>query len=231
MKGRRPATELEDRHAERELVGRVRDPLLAARLLGRHVEGRANRHAHLRERRLPRRPRDAQIDELDDDPAPLARDEVEVRRLDVAVDDADVVERVEAERRLARDVERLPDPQGLPPLAPREVLPFEPLDDEAGAALGVDAVGDVADDVGIVDEREEPGLAAEALERGVVVVNGEQALDGDERAGLPVDGAVDVARRAAPDPRLEGEVRLDPEVVRHPEAEATPNPGAPGRPT
>ncbi|MFT3769709.1 MAG: hypothetical protein QM820_30090 [Minicystis sp.] len=219
--------QLEEHDAEGELIGARGDPLLAAHLLRRHVRGRADGHAHRGERRLAGGARDAEIDELGAETAGAVLEEVDVGRLDVAVDDADVVERGEAAGDLRGDVERLGDGEAPALLPAREVLAFEPLDDEARPPSPVDAVGDVADDVRIVDLREQPGLAAEPLERVDVVVDGEQPLDRDDLAGVPIEGAVHVARAPAAHPRFQGEARFDREVVRHPALHATPDPPRP----
>ena len=91
---------LEQRHAQREDVAR-RAERLAAGLLGRHVEAGAHDHASRRHRLadLVETPSDPEIGEL----RVTAVVEQHVGRLDVAMDDAGRVGRIECRRHLGPD--------------------------------------------------------------------------------------------------------------------------------
>ena len=89
--GTSPGEHLVEDAAERvdvdAVIGRV-----AARLLGRHVLGRAEDHAGAGEPRAALVERahlgDAEVEDLDEVGSPLALDQVDVLGLEVAVDDA-----------------------------------------------------------------------------------------------------------------------------------------------
>src|SRR5262249_2939703 len=106
----------------------------------------------------------------------------------------------------ARDVERLGDAGPPAGEVGGEVLAFEPLHDEEGAALGL-AVVDVPDDAGVLEAGEEARLVLEALAPvgGVRV----EDLEGDGGAGGLVDGAVDRPHAAGAGEALDGEAAGD----------------------
>jgi hypothetical protein len=154
---------------------------------GRHVRGRADAGAGLGEILERLVARDAEVHQLH---AALARQH-DVRRLDVAVDDAAVVDVVERARDLQRDdrgeIERQPARalEQVVQVDARHVLHH----DEQRAVLAVEVVD--ADDVLVLQRREALGLALEArrdvlLERGC----GLERLDRDGAPERVVDRAV-----------------------------------------
>ena len=133
---------------------------LAARLLRAEVVDRAHRRAGERQLRLVERARDPEVGDLD---PPVAADE-DVRRLDVAVDDAADVRGLEGLRRLGRDAGGLA--RGERPVAAqdrREVLPLDDLHDEIRPGLALAEV-EHGHDVRVVEGRGRAGLVAEAGE-------------------------------------------------------------------
>jgi hypothetical protein len=176
--------------------------VVAARLLRRHVERRAQDHAGLGQARrvglagvgLPQRLRDAEVDDLDE-VLVLAAEQEDVVGFDVAVDDALGVGGAERRGDLPGDV-------GDPGLGQRALaveqlgqrLTLEELHhDEGPAVVGLAEVGDV-DDVLVADRRRQPGLLLEARDHLLLArVLVEQDLDrdplADERVGRLVDRA------------------------------------------
>ncbi len=135
-----PAQDCVERRADAEDVGAAVDAFSEThRLLGRHERRRAERRAGTR-LVAPRLAytRDAEVEELHH---VLLRNE-DVRGLDVAVDDADLVERLQRVERLARDVERIGhghlSAHAFPHLLER--LAFEELHDEKRLFLIRDVV-------------------------------------------------------------------------------------------
>ncbi len=204
--------QLEQHHAQREQVARRgRDPI-AARLLRRQVGGRAQREPGGRERPLPARARDADVDELHAGARGRLHEE-EAGGLDVAVDDAGPVQRRKAERRLADDLHHAAR-AGAPGLLPAsQVLAVEPLEDQVGAIARVAPVGYVPDHVRAVELGEQGRLALEARDHGRLAEVGVEALDRDRRVGGEVTAGVEGSPRAARDEGVEAEAWIQPPEV------------------
>ena len=168
---------------------------LAPRLLRRQVPGRAEDRAGLRERLHAGRGRDPEVGDLHV-PAAVAD---QVARLDVAMDDAGLVCRVERGGRVVEPAEHLRRRARarwtLLEAAAREVL----HDDQRASVVLVDV--EDRDDVGVAREaggRER--LALEPLPQPVVLrVALCQHLDRHVATELLVGGAEDLAHAAAPD--------------------------------
>ncbi len=177
---------LEQHAAEREHVRARSDIALAARLLRRHVAGRADHDAGARREAIAvGDARDAEVEQLH--AIELVVRQEQVRRLDVAMHDAAFV----------RGAERFGDPphqrdalaagQPLVPHAVIERLAVEPLHREPQLARVRAAVGDVAHDAGMAQRREHADLAREAF--GVIDRGRAQHLDRDGFSGLSIDRA------------------------------------------
>ena len=178
---------------EREEVG-ARVELAAGRLLGRHVRGRAHRrtgHGHVRNgpgldgrlglhRRCCGRPAVGQLGEAEiEDLQVIAVADEQVRRLDVAVDDAARVRRLERLGDLDPEVYDLLDRQRplLDSLLHRQTL--EQFHDDEGAAVLLAELVDRAD-VRMGQGGGEPRFALEARQpRRLGVVFLAQELDRD----------------------------------------------------
>ena len=131
------------------------------------------------------------------DPHAAAPVEHDVRGLEVAVEDALLVRRVQARAELARDLDGLVDGETPDPLEQRrEVLAVHVLHREEVAAFDLADVVDAAD-VRVRDLPREPDLGVEAREE--ALVRGDrlgQELQGDGLSELQVVGAVDLAHAA-----------------------------------
>ena len=195
----RAGEQLDEHEPERVDVGR-RGHLVAARLLGREVRGRAEHRAGDGEPRALRPERDAEVAELQQPVAP----EQEVLRLHVAVDETGRVRRCERARRLRAERRRLERRQRAA------------AGDELGERLAVDVLHrDVRDAVGLADvedlddvrmrqPRGDPPLAQEA--RAQVLVAREilgEALERDVAAELDVAREVDDRHRAVTERALD----------------------------
>ena len=185
---------------------------LGAELLGRHVgrgpEGGAGRG----QTRLVGGLADVddpEVGEVDE----VAGGQQDVRRLDVAVDDAGPVRRVERVGDLLDDADgpfrwqrAVGGEQGSQVAAPDQAHVDE------HALLDHAEVVD-RDDVRGVETGGDPGLAAEALaDVGIVLVVGQEPLERDRALAHGVEGLVDLAHPAAPEPRPHA-VRT--ELLRH----------------
>ena len=204
---------LEEHDPESPDVGAPVDGL-PARLLGRHVGGRAEDQARLgarvrergRLREVARRARrrvagpglgEAEVEHLD----LAARRQLDVRGLEVAVDDPLLVGFLERLGHLPRDRERLVHGD-RPALQPRrEVLALDELHHQDGdprrvfERRGLEAVE--VRDARVVERGEELRLAIEAGEPfGVGREGARQELERDVAAELRVPGAVDLAHAA-----------------------------------
>lgn len=187
---RPPAGEHPVQHdASRIEVGPLVDAL-ASNLLGRHVGGRADDCPRLRQAAAVEMG-DAEIGDLD----PPAAGQDDVRRLDVAMDDAVLVAVLQPGEQPRHDHRHLIRRQRLPRQQPgTERGALDVLHDDVGELFGLAVVVD-ADDVGTVQPSGGLGLAAEtAAERGVlrILVVQRQRLDrhpaGDGRVPRFVDG-------------------------------------------
>ena len=190
--------------AEREDVGPVVDATGVGELLGRHVAGRAEggagrgvggRHFLGHDLRQP------QVGELHL-PAPGEQD---VGRLDVAVDQPDLVERL-AQRLGDRlgDLHGSPDGDGVS-LAEVSLqrLPIDELHDDVEVPVGLAAVED-ADDARRLEAGGQPGLAEEPVgDAGLLREVGVQELDRHVEVEVAVAAPVDDAHAPLADPREE----------------------------
>ena len=185
---------------------------LAARLLGRHVAracrsrspvARQRRRSRARARAMPK-----SRSLTRGDPG-RAADEEDVRRLDVAVDDARRRGARRARARSARDARRSGHRQrprrAAAPASPRpRATPWRgtgvPLASRRARRSGPRARPSA---------REEPRLAREALDGDGVVDVGVEPLDRDEHALLAIARAEDLAPRAATDALEELEPLVD----------------------
>lgn len=203
VKRQLPDEQVEQQAAERVDV-RARVDRLALDLFGRHAAGRAERF--VRGRELGRdgidELRDPEVEQ--DDPLRVVADE-HVRRLEVAMDDAEVVR---GRDRVAQRVEDLLHGLGyeaVPALDPRpEVLSVQALHAEVGAPGIVEAGIDDLDDVGMPQAPEDLDLAIEArghLRAGQVRV---QDLERGALPGRVVDRLVDGPEAAATELAADG---------------------------
>jgi hypothetical protein len=132
----------------------------------------------------------------------LVRCQLDVGRLEVAVDDAALVRLLEAGRDLQRDPKRLVErePAALDPLLQRLALDqFHHQEVNRRSRLGMRRLLDGMDagDVGMVQRRQHLRLAGEAGHpRGIVGEGLRQQLQRDVAAELRVPGAVDRAHAA-----------------------------------
>jgi hypothetical protein len=194
---------LEHHHAERPdvraRVGRGR----RARLLRAHVPRRAEDRAGARGHVVAGELADAEVEHLREREAGRAvLVQEHVRRLDVAVDDADGVRRGERLRRVEQDREEVLHADrriGVERVA--EGHPVEQLHDEVEDAVVHLPDVEHVDDVRVVDLRRGARLAREALAR--VLVRGRvrvHELDREVAAGARVDRAPDLAHAADTEP-------------------------------
>ena len=194
----------EEDAAEREHVGARVDVLLAARLLGRHVPGRADRDAGRRELGLGA-PRDAEVDDLH--AAHVALDEQDVPRLEVAVHDAVRVRLCERRGDRRHHEDRVLDRERRGGEAVRQRLAVDPLHGEERRAGRRRAVEHVAYDGRVPERREERRLTLEAdvALRALFV----QDLERDGFAREPIHRAVHGAHRAVARGALDREPARD----------------------
>ena len=212
--------ELVEDAAERPDVGSLVHRL-AARLLGAHELRGAEDDAGLRavadERRRQREVRlgtgrlrieslrEAEVEDLD----PPVRGDLDVGRLQVPVDDAAIVRRLERLGDLTRDLERLVERKSAVRQPVRERLSRHELHhDEPRAFRFLQAVD--RGDRGVVQGGEHPGLALEP--RQALRVAGEllgEGLDRDLPAQPVVVGAIDLSHSAGPE---RAQNRIDPEL-------------------
>jgi hypothetical protein len=229
---RRPAGTKRVQHAaQAEQVGAVVH-LLAAGLLGRHVQRGPGDVAGPRQAHVVRRPGEAEVRELHAPDAVLQQD---VARLDVAVDQPLRVRGRQPLRRLQADAEHL---HHLDRAAPLEALVKRLPADVIHHKVGDGAVvrdGVDGDDVLVADGGRGLGLPDEAPPGGVAgrQVRGRH-LDGHDPAQLFVEGAEDDAH-AAPSQHLPDVIVVQPaERARLPrggqEGEVVPGPPGPLRP-
>ena len=125
--------------------------------------------------------------------------QVQVRGLEVAVDDAELVRLVERPRDLAEVEHDLARRERAAPLELRpEVVPVELLHDQEGhvAELGADVGVEDAHDVVGADPHRRPRLRAEALDR--LRVAGERGVEDLEREHLARVHVLDPVHRAHP---------------------------------
>jgi hypothetical protein len=195
--------------AEREHVRARVDRGVGARLLRRHVARGADQDAGLGEGRAALALRDPEIDHLDlIDPA---AGEEEVAGLEIAVDDPAGVGGAEGGGDAGGEGDGLAHGEGLALEAGLEVLAVEPLHGQVELARGRLAVGDVADDAGVRELREQLDLALEP--RGAVPVRVGDDLDRHGLVRGAIAGAEDLAHAAGSDRLLD----LEPLTQQSPE--------------
>ncbi|AUX48066.1 uncharacterized protein SOCE26_095930 [Sorangium cellulosum] len=189
MESRQPRQALEQHAPQREHVGARVDQLpLPPRLLWRHVPGRAERGARLcQPRRRHRQPREPEVEHLH--VLDRAVHEEQVARLDIAVNDPARVRRPERLGHRVYQGDRLFEAQRSPRQPLSERLAREPLHDQVRLSGGRRPVGDIPDDVGVLEPGERPRLVDEA--RRCLRVGLAQQLEGHGRAAGPVEGPVD----------------------------------------
>jgi hypothetical protein len=156
----------QDRADGKQIGARVDD--VTGSLLRRHVARRADCHARAgqpggrAERAFELGTGEAEVEQLD-----AVRRQEHVRRLEVAVDQAAVVQRRQRGEHAERDRQRVRDAERAALQAIGQRLALEQLHgDEQRARILADLV-DLAD-VRMVDARRRPRLAPEALARGLV---------------------------------------------------------------
>ena len=200
----------------------------AAGLLRRHVRGRAHDHARLRLAGgyacVVGDAGDAEVHDLDEVLLPLVDRQVDVVRLEVAVDDLAVVRRLQGLADLDEDGAR--DLQQHGSVGKHQILkrlPVQELHDEVVAVVVGDVEVEDLEDVVVADDVDRARLVEEAIDDLLVVgVLRVQELDGDLRPDRRVLGHVDGAHPALPE-ELDDPVRADrvpDQVVRYPAREA-----------
>ena len=206
-------------------------PRLAARLLGAHVEGGAERHAGPGQRQplVVLHLRHAEVDDLDEVGLPDARLDDQVVRLEIAVDDAPLVYDRERGEELPRDPARARRLQRA--LAPKQLgqaPPAEVLHDQVGRAVLAEARVEDLHDVLVSDGRRGPRLALKAPHRVVVAHQLRmQALERDLAAGHQMLGGVDGAHPAFAEQRPHAVALSEhPADQRAPGVESLPGAGA-----
>ena len=160
---------LEEHAPEREDVGRGSDPAIPSRLLRRDEARRSDDHIRLRSQaRGDARAGHAEIDDPDGLDLPVHQEDV--ARLEVPVDEALAMQALQSRRHAARERDGLFDRERSVEEASLEVHPIEPRHDEEGISLARDAVADVADNVRVIDLREELHLLREAIRRALIAL-------------------------------------------------------------
>ena len=188
--------------AERIDITAGADLALAHRLFGRHVRGRAERHAGLRHpaaARLLHRQRDAEVG--DEGRAFLEQD---VLGLDVAMDDAVAVGVVERTRHFLREADGVVDGELLlaAEAAARSDSPATIRHDIVEEPVGLARV-DQAEYVRVLQVGGDPDLGEEAVAADDGAQLGMEDLDGDLAAVLQVLGEVDGGHAALAELALE----------------------------
>jgi hypothetical protein len=135
--------------------------------------------------------RDAEVDQRD--PFDRAAAQEQVRRLDVAMDNAALVQAAEDRGDPPREVDGLPDGQGAGLEPARQRLPLEPFGHQVLLAGLGGAVRHVADHARVVELCEQLRLALEAVADADSLA---QDLDRDLEPGGAVHAAVDQAHPA-----------------------------------
>ncbi|MEJ7732564.1 MAG: hypothetical protein WKG00_25585 [Polyangiaceae bacterium] len=182
--------------AQGEDVGAHVDLRFTARLLRGHEARRAHEHPRPRQAAVARLAADEAGDaEVQDLRATDVRlDQHHVARLEIAVDDAALVQHLQRLGDALRQAHALADahPATRQPRAQR--LALQPLHGQPGQALVGEPVGHVADDARVAEPGEHRRLAREAHR--VLVALDLEDLDGHHLAALPIARAIDVAHAA-----------------------------------
>jgi hypothetical protein len=211
-------------HAERVEIDAVIDVLRAARLLGRHVVGRAEGRAGARRRFFRRAERrlhlaDAEVEHLHEARVPAAPREEDVLRLQIAVHDLLGVHRLERFADLRHHVDDVGDRQRAARADLRgEVVALEQLEHHEHRAVVGGAEVEHLDDVLVADRRRRERLATET--RDDVRVTGVVRVEQLHRHALPdaevlrfVDRAHSACRERAVEPIATAEDRPESRVV------------------
>ncbi len=143
---------LEEDGPERENIDRRREHRVAARLLGRHVIGRSQRVADLREIARRRDANDSEVQNLHARYRPV--DEEEIRGLDVAMQDAARVCADEGRGDAVREEQRLVDRKRSAEKAREEILALEIFHREITGAIRRRPMADVSNDTRGLEGRE-----------------------------------------------------------------------------
>jgi len=196
----RAGDQLVEHHAEAVEVGPLVH-LVAQRLLRRHVVGRAQKRAGASQPRLAHHQLgDAEVEQLHLVAAARQRDQEDVGRLQVAVNDPGRVRRAEPGRDLKDQIDRrrLRERSSLDARVQR--LPLQPLHRQVDRAVRRDAEVLDVDDVAVTDGAGSARLAAQPLDRvGIAGQLAAQELDRHPLAGVEVLGLEDVAGPALAD--------------------------------
>ena len=234
--GRAPGDHLVEHDADGVEVRARIDLVRAARLLGRHVLGRAHHDPGDGEVLLPRveAPRlgDPEVDELEDRPAAGERHE-DVLGLEIAVDDAERVRRLERLEDLHRVLARRAHRElSLAVDDARERLALEQLHDDVGVPVRRAVDVDDLDDVRAADLRGDARLLQEALDQARAARELRvQHLDRDPGPEHGVQRLVDRAHPSVPQDADEAVLAVDDATdVNHVSLEASlaSRPGEPG---
>jgi hypothetical protein len=218
LEGKPPADELVQDDAEGPDVGARVDVLRAAKLLGRHVHRRAHDGRRGREPCVPRpisaglgRLGDAEVEHLHETRPVGLRREKEVRRLQVAMDEAEPVRLGDGFHPLEHVVDRLCDRQRLALLEEiAEVRPRQVLHHHVRETVFQRADVHHADHVGALEVDRRTGLAEKPAHR--LRPDGEvaaQHLDGDLLTELDVAGGEDDPHSAGAEHALDLELAAD----------------------
>ena len=206
VEGGAPDEALVQHAAEREDVRARVERRDALHLLRRDVAGRAQERAGLREpERVAGDARDPEVDH--GEAADVVTAQEQVRRLEVAVHGAGLGGVADPPGGQPRAGERLGLGEPASREAGGEVFPFEPLHRQVVLAALGEAVPDVADDVGVVELREDGRLADEALD--VDVVGAVEDLQRHGAAVAAIRGAEDRPHASRPRLALEEETAVD----------------------
>ena len=187
-----------EHRAQREHVA-ARVELLAAHLLGAHVEHRANEHALLGDGRLAARARDAEVEQLHG----AVVQHHDVRGLEVAVDQPVAMHERQRVRHLQRDAQRLLEAEQLVLDDAVERAALEILHGDVALALELAVLVDRGD-ARVHEVRRVARLALEALVRlGVDLHVGAQDLERHRALEPNVARAVHRRQRALAEPVLD----------------------------
>ena len=180
--------------AESPDVGSLVDRLSSC-LLGAHVAGRARNHSFSCFLVAPKHLRQTEVEHLHG----VARRDLDVRRFQIAVDDALLVRRLERLRDLARDHECLQNRQRTQGQTLGERGAFHEFEDEAADAVGLLQPVDRAN-LRMVQRRQDPRFAFEVRKPlRVCKEDVRDNLDCDISAQLRVVSAVNLAHPARAD--------------------------------
>jgi len=183
---------LEEHASERKNIGARVDIERAARLLRRHVSGRADDDAHLRfECNGTRCANNSEIEELYF--VDVAVREKNIARFEIAMNEAVRVRDGERLRETQTEKHRVGDVERAALEAIGEIFAGEPFHCEVELAGLRVSVRDVADDCGMPQLGEDARFARETLS---IIGVGARGFERDGRAGEPILRAINVAHSA-----------------------------------